>query len=86
MATATLTFDQPSYGPGDTIGFTVTVDAPMTSTATVTGTVELPGGTELPAVDTRTVVGIYGPFTCDGYTVTQNPTDPSRFTATPTGG
>lgn len=83
MTTVTLTFDQSSYGPADTIHFQVSVSAPMTSAVTVAGHVTLPDGTSLPAESTTTVHGTYGPFTADGYTVTQDPADPSKFTLTP---
>lgn len=86
MATASIVFDRPSYGPTDPIGFTVTVDVPMTDVTTVTGSVELPGGEHLPATSVTTVSGVYGPFTASGYTVAQDPEDPSRFVATPIGG
>jgi len=83
-ATATLTFDQPDgYDVGDVIHFQVAVSVPMAKTTTVTGSVELPDGTELPAESTTTVHGTYGPFVAEGYTVAQDPDDPSRFTLTP---
>jgi hypothetical protein len=82
-ATATLTFDQLSYGPVDPIHFQVVVSVPMSVTTTVTGSVELPDGTELPAESTTTVHGTYGPFVAAGYDVEQDPDDPSRFTLTP---
>jgi hypothetical protein len=81
--TATLTFDQPSYGPGDTIAFTVSVNAPMASSLTVAGHVVLPDGTNLPAESTTTVHGVFGPFVADGYTITQDPANPARFVAIP---
>jgi hypothetical protein len=83
MPTATLTFDQPSYGPTDVIHFVVSVDVPMTKTMMVSGGIETPDGAELPATSTTVVHGLYGPFTADGYTVEQDPADPSRFTLTP---
>lgn len=86
MTTATLTFDRDTYGPGDTIGFTVTVDAPMAVVTAVHGTVETPGGVLLPADSTTTVHGLYGPFTAAGYTIVQDPEDPATFTATPVDG
>ena len=84
MATATITFDQPSYSPSGVVHFTVSVDAPMTDTRTFTGSVELADGTVLPATSQTTVTGLYGPFTADGYTVAQDTDNPAAFTATPT--
>lgn len=80
---ARITFSKPSYQPGETIDFEVTVDEPMSSTVTVDGHVTLPDGTVLPATSTTTVDGVYGPFTASGYTVTQDPDDPAHFTAAP---
>ena len=81
--TATIRFDKDSYAPGETIGFQVLVDQPMTSTITVSGSVELPAGEALPATSTTTISGLYGPFTAPGFVVSQNAADPSRFTAVP---
>lgn len=76
-------FDKDSYAPGETIGFQVVVDQPMTSTITLSGSVELPSGETLPATSTTTISGLYGPFTAPLFVVTQDEADPSRFTATP---
>lgn len=80
---AHITFGKASYQPGETIGFTVTVDEPMSKTVTVTGEVVTPGGDHLPATCDTTVYGTYGPFTAEGYVVTPDPADPAHFLATP---
>lgn len=84
--TTNLIFGQTTdYAPGDTITFQVATTEPMSAPATFIGTVEFASGVILPLTGTATVAGSYGPFSGTGYTVTQDATDPSRFTAIPTG-
>lgn len=86
-----LQFDQPTYGPDDVIRFQVAVEGEPTSVSrdvTFTGTVTLPAQSPQEVSGTAQVVedASYGPFTAPGYTVVQDPADPSSYTATPTGG
>lgn len=86
-----LEFDQPTYGPTDIIRFQVVVEGDPASVerdVTFTGEVTLPAQAPQQVSGTIQVVedAAYGPFTADGYTVVQDPTDPTQYTATPNGG
>lgn len=86
-----LEFDQPTYGSGDPIRFQVVVEgepAAVTRDVTFAGEVTLPAQAPQPVSGTTQVVetAAYGPFTAPGYTVAQDPTDPTQYPATPNGG
>ena len=78
-------FDKASYAPTDTIHFQVVTTEPMTATVDFTGSVELPSGATLGVTAPATITGSYGAFSGPGYDVTQSDTDPSQYTAVPTG-
>lgn len=86
-----LVFDKAVYRPGEPIQFQVVVEGEpttVTETVTVNGSVVLPGQNTVLVSGSTTVVDeiTYGAFAADGYTVAQDPVDPSRYTATPSAG
>lgn len=81
-----LAFTKAGYDPDEPIEFQVVVEGPTETTRTVTftGTVTMPEAAPTPVSGSTTVVDRveYGAFAADGYSVTQDPADPSRYTAT----
>lgn len=87
--TVSVQFSKTTYGPTEPIHFQVLVEGEETTTTTdvtVNGSVVLPGANTVPVSGVTQVVDgtTYGTFAADGYTVEQDPVDPSRYTATPT--
>lgn len=78
-------FDKASYAPTDTINFQVVTTETMTAAVPFTGSLELPSGATVDVSGSATVSGVYGQMSGSGYTVTQSATDPSQYTAVPTG-
>ncbi|QKW15390.1 hypothetical protein [Verrucosispora sp. NA02020] len=83
-------FDQAVYRRGNTIRFQVVVEGAPSVTTPVefVGSVTLPGGELRPVTASVNVTDgpIFGAFAAAGYEVTQDPYDPSRYTATPESG
>lgn len=87
---ASLVFGKTAYLADETITFQVVVDpATFTKDVTFTGAVTEPGQATATTVTGTVPVtdnAEYGQFSAPGYTVAQDPDDPSRYTATPTVG
>lgn len=87
--TVRVQFSKDNYAPDEPIAFQVVIEGEVTSVSrdvTVNGVVVLPGQGGVPVSGTTQVIDdvSYGTFAADGYDVTQDPDDPSRYTATPT--
>ncbi|GAA3750741.1 hypothetical protein [Micromonospora maritima] len=85
MANGIIVFDKSQYAPGEPITMQMVIEgaeAPAEVTFTGDFTVDQVTGT---ATGTTTVGSTvtYGAVTAPGYDVVQDPTDPSRYTATP---
>lgn len=87
--TVSVAFDKTSYTPDEPINFQILIEGEPVSVSrdvTFTGTVTLPEQNPRTVSGTTTVVNnkvVYGAFAADGYDVVQDPSDPSRYTATP---
>lgn len=86
-----IVFDKPEFRADEPITFRTVVEdetAEVRRQVTVAASVALPDQSPIEVQGTTTVVERvwYGPAAVDGYTVTQDPADPSRYTATPNAG
>ncbi|MER7167021.1 hypothetical protein ABT336_13265 [Micromonospora sp. NPDC000207] len=85
---ARIEFDRGLWSPDEPITWRVVVDGvPQARQVTVVGSVTVGPAVVQVAGDT-TVAGRqveYGPMLLDGYEVTQDATDPSRYSAAPVG-
>ncbi|MFG3710875.1 hypothetical protein [Micromonospora sp. NPDC047730] len=86
--TVSVVFSKATYRPDEQISFQVVVEGEpttVTKDVTVNGSVVLPGQNTVPVTGSTRVVDdiTYGAFAAEGYAVEQDPTDPSRYTATP---